>query len=91
MPGIMQASTQHMPTKPKKAASTCTDCESKNVTSEKLNGDIRATVGSRELCIAYVARRKRISSQKRDARKYRGRGEWGGVEKFSKTRNEDFL
>lgn len=44
MPGIMQASTQHMPTKPRKAASTCIDCKSKDDTSEKFNSSIRATL-----------------------------------------------
>lgn len=73
MAGIMQASTQHMPTKPRKAASTCIDCKSKNDTSEKLNSNIRTTVRLRKLCIAYVAHVVRNSLCKaRCSRKYRG-------------------
>lgn len=58
MPGIMQASTQHMPTKPRKAASTCIDCKSKNDASAKLNSNIRAALGRENYvsCTSHVVR-----------------------------------
>lgn len=49
VPGIMQASTQHTPTKLRKAASTCTYCKSLDEACEKLNSS-----GVRESYIAKI-------------------------------------
>lgn len=68
MPGIMQASTQHMPTKPRKAASTCIDCKSKKDTSEKFNSTIRATLDRENYVSAYTSQAILFSEQ--NARKY---------------------
>jgi len=67
MPGIMQASTQHMPTKPRKAASTCIDCKSKKDASEKLNSTIRATLDRENYVSAYTS--QVILLSERNARK----------------------
>lgn len=69
MPGIMQASTQHMPTKPRKAASTCIDCKSKNDTSEKLNSIVfvRRQI-AKIMYRVHLACHKKFSSQHENAR-----------------------
>lgn len=56
MPGIMQASTQQTPAKPRKAASTCMDCKSYDKACEKLNSNIRMTL-DRDNYVSHTSRR----------------------------------